>query len=333
MIYSQLQKSFLTTSLIVTLWGCNSSSPTTNSPNNQTTKFVAITQIVEHPALDATREGVKAELTEAGFTAGKNLKLEWQSAQGSPATAVQIASKFVSSNPDVIVAISTPSAQAVVAASRDKIPVIFTTVTDPLGAKLVTNLAKPGGMVTGVSALTPIDKHLDLIKEITPNAKRIGVIYNAGEANSQKVLQLLKQEIPKRGMTLVETTVSRSSDVATAARSLVGKADVIYIPTDNTVVSALESVIQVGNENKLPVYSGDNDSVKRGAIASLGYNYYDIGRQTGKQVLKVLKGEKPGNLSVEDPQKIELYLNLKSAKTMGVTFTDALKSKANKLIE
>lgn len=327
----------LAATLVATLLGCTSH-PASQAPNNQTplhqtpTKFVAITQIVEHPALDATRDGVKAELAAAGFTEGKNLKLEWQSAQGSPTTATQIANKFVGDKPDVIVAIATPSAQAVVAIARN-IPVIFTAVTDPLGAKLVTNLEKPGGTVTGVSALTPIDKHLDLIAKITPKAKRIGVLYNAGEANSLTLLKLLKQEAPKRGMTLVEATVARSSDVATAARSLVGKVDAIYIPTDNTVVSALESVIQVGTENKLPIYAGDSDSVKRGALAALGYNYYEVGRQTGQIVLQVLNGEKPGNIPVESAKKNEFYLNLKSAKQMGVSISETVKAEADRVIQ
>ncbi|MGE5655739.1 MAG: ABC transporter substrate-binding protein [Actinomycetota bacterium] len=334
---SSLKSVTLAATLVATLLGCTSH-PASQAPNNQTplhqtpTKFVAITQIVEHPALDATRDGVKAELAAAGFTEGKNLKLEWQSAQGSPTTATQIANKFVGDKPDVIVAIATPSAQAVVAIARN-IPIIFTAVTDPLGAKLVTNLDKPGGTVTGVSALTPIDKHLDLIAKITPKAKRIGVLYNAGEANSLTLLKLLKQEAPKRGMTLVEATVARSSDVATAARSLVGKADAIYIPTDNTVVSALESVIQVGIENKLPIYAGDSDSVKRGALAALGYNYYEVGRQTGKIVLQVLNGEKPGNIPVESAKKNEFYLNLKSAQKMGVSISETVKAEADRVIQ
>lgn len=337
MMHSPLKSATIATTLAATLFGCSAgSSPqaTQNqTPQNQTaTKFVAITQIVEHPALDATREGVKAELAAAGFTEGKNLKLEWQSAQGSPATAAQIASKFAGEKPDVIVAIATPSAQAAVAVAKE-IPVIFTAVTDPLGAKLVTNLEKPGGTVTGVSALTPIDKHLDLIAKIIPSAKRIGVLYNGGEANSLTLLKILKKEAPKRGMTIVEATVARSSDVVTAARSLVGKADAIYIPTDNTVVSALESVIQVGIENKLPVFSGDTDSVKRGTIASLGYNYYDVGRQTGKLVLQVFNGKNPGNIPVETAKKIELYVNLKSAQAMGITIPESVKSLADKVIQ
>lgn len=330
MRYSPFKSAFLATTLTTGLLACSTNPTPSSSPNATNTKFVAITQIVEHPALDATREGVKAELAAAGLIVGKNLKLEWQSAQGSPATAAQIASKFVGERPDVIVAIATASAQAVAATTKE-IPLIFSAVTDPLGAKLVPNLEKPGGTITGVSALTPIARHLDLIAQITPQAKRIGVLYNAGEPNSLTLLKLLKTEAPKRGMTLVEATVSRSSEVATAARSLVGKVDAVYIPTDNTVVSALESAIQVSIENKLPLYAADTDSVQRGAMAALGYNYYEVGRQTGKLVLQVLNGQKPGDLPVESAKRIELYINLRSAQAMGVTVPDQVQKKADKV--
>jgi putative tryptophan/tyrosine transport system substrate-binding protein len=277
-------------------------------------KTVAITQIVEHPALDACRKGVEEELKAQGLDVTWN----YESAQGNPGTAAQIARKFVGEAPDAIVAISTPSAQTVVAATKD-IPVIFTAVTDPVGAKLVADPKKPGGNVTGMTDLSPIAQHLDLIARITPNAKRIGVIYNPGEANSVTLVGLVKEHAPARGMTIVEAAAPRSNDVLAAARSLVGKVDAVYVPTDNTVVSALEGVIKTGIENKLPIYAGDTDSVPRGAIAALGFNYYDVGRQTGQIVARVLKGEKPGDIAVEGIEKTELAVNPKSAEAMGVT--------------
>ena len=278
------------------------------------TKSVAITQIVEHPALDACRKGVEDELKAQGI----EVTWTYESAQGNPGTAAQIARKFVGQAPAAIVAISTPSAQTVVAATKD-IPVIFTAVTDPVGAKLVADPKKPGGNVTGMSDLSPIAKHLDLIARITPKAKKIGVISNPGEANSVTLVGLLKEHAPARGMTIVEAAAPRSNDVLAAARSLVGKVDAIYVPTDNTVVSALEGVIKTGMENKLPVYAGDTDSVPRGAIAALGFNYYDVGRQTGTILARVLKGEKPGDIAVQGVEKTELAVNPKSAEAMGVT--------------
>lgn len=294
--------------------------------------FVAVTAIVEHPALDAARDGVRDELKANGYEPGKNLRFEYESAQGNPTTAAQIARQLVGEGPNVIVPISTPSAQAVVAATKD-IPVIFTAVTDPVGAKLVPDAKKPGGNVSGVSDLSPIRKHLELIRQITPDAKRIGVPHNPGEANSLSLLQLLKQEAGPLGLQIVEAPATRSSDVLSAAQSLIGKADVMYVPTDNTVVSALEAVIRVGTENKIPVYAADTDSVPRGAMAALGFNYYDVGRQTGKMVLRVLKGEKPGDIPVEGVETTELHLNVNAAGKMGVTIPEAVLAGAKKVVK
>jgi putative ABC transport system substrate-binding protein len=292
------------------------------------TKKVAITQIVEHPALDACRKGVEEELKAQGI----EVTWSYESAQGNPGTAAQIARKFVGDAPDAIVAISTPSAQAVVAATKD-IPVIFTAVTDPVGAKLIENTDKPGGNVTGMTDLSPIPQHLALIGRITPNAKKIGVIYNPGEANSVTLVNLVKQHAPANQLTIVEAAAPRSNDVLAAARSLVGKVDAIYVPTDNTVVSALEGVIKTGIENKIPVYAGDTDSVPRGAIAALGFNYYDVGRQTGAIVARVLKGEKPGDIAVQGVEKTELAVNPKSAEAMGVTIPAEVIAEAKTVVK
>jgi putative ABC transport system substrate-binding protein len=293
---------------------------------------VAVTAIVEHPALDAVRRGVADELIHEGYQIGDNLDFEFESAQGNPATAAQIAQKFVGEAPDVIVPISTPSAQAVAAATKD-IPIVFSAVTDPLGAKLVASMDKPGGNVTGMTDLSPIGAHLDLVKEITPDVAKLGVIYNPGEANSVTLLDLLKQEAPARGIELVEAAAPRSSDVQAAAQSLVGKVDAIYVPTDNTVVTALEAIVGVGVDNQLPVYAGDTDSVPRGAMAALGFNYYDVGLQTGKIVARVLAGENPGDIPVESIQTTELHVNPGAAESMGVTIPDAVIARAKEVVE
>jgi len=206
-------------------------------------------------------------------------------------------------------------------------------VTDPVGAKLVGDPMKPGGNVTGMSDLSPIAKHLALIREITPDAKRIGVPYNPGEANAVTLVGILKAEAPAQGLTIVEAAATKSADVLAAAQSLVGKVDAIYVPTDNTIVSALEAVIKVGVENRLPVYAGDTDSVPRGAIAAIGFNYYDVGRQTGKIVLRVLKGEKPGDIPVEGVEITELHVNPGSAAKMGVTIPAAVIARAKTVVQ
>ena len=295
-------------------------------------KHVAITQIVEHPALDAVRKGVKDVLAEAGYVEGKGLKWSYESAQGNSATAAQVAKKFVGDAPDVIVAIATPSAQTV-AANTKTIPVVFSAVTDPVGAKLVSNAMHPGANITGVTDMTPIAAHMALVKRVVPSAKRLGVVSNPGEANSVSLVDLIKTEAPKAGMSVVVAAATKSGEVLAAARSLVGKVDVIYIPTDNTVISAFEAVVKVGNDASIPVLAGDTDSVKRGAVAASGFNYYDVGRQTGHMVVKILKGGKPGDMAVEGIAKSELYVNLKAAKAQGVTLSSDLIAEAKEVIK
>jgi putative tryptophan/tyrosine transport system substrate-binding protein len=293
---------------------------------------VAVTAIVEHPALDAARDGIKEALAEAGYEDGRNLTFLYESAQGNPATAAQIARKLVGEAPSVIVPISTPSAQAVVGATRE-IPVVFTAVTDPVGAKLVADPKRPGGNVTGMSDLSPIGKHLDLVKEIVPAARTLGVIYNPGEANSLTLLELLRAEAPARGLAVEEAPAPKSADVLPAAQSLVGSVDAIYVPTDNTVVTALEAIVRVGRQNKLPVLAGDTDSVPRGAIAALGFNYGDVGRQTGRIVARVLKGEKPGDIPVEGVEITELFVNPGAAEAMGVTIPETVLARAKTVVK
>ena len=295
-------------------------------------KSVAVTAIVEHPALDAVRDGVQAALKAEGFESGKNLKWQYQSAQGNTGTAAQIARKFVGDKPDVIVAIATPSAQAVVASTKT-VPVVFSAVTDPVAAKLVPSWEPSKINVTGVSDLLALDKQMELLKKVVPNAKRVGMVYNPGEANSTVVVKELKVLLPKMGMTLVEAAAPRSVDVSSAARSLVGKADVIYTNTDNNVVSAYESLVKVGQESKLPLVASDTDSVGRGAVAALGINYHDLGEQTGRMVARILKGEKPGDIKPEVSTKMELFVNPGAAEKQGIKLSDDLIKSATKVVQ
>lgn len=299
---------------------------------NADNKSVAITQIVEHPALDAVRQGVKDELAAQGLIAGDNLNWTFESAQGNTAIAAQIAKKFAGKAPDVIVAIATSSAQAMASAARG-LPIVFSAVTDPLGAKLVKNMSKPGRNITGVSDLTPIDKHMALIKRIVPSAGTVGVIFNPGEANSVTLVELVRKFAPIAGLKVVEAAATKSSEVLSAARSLVGRADVIYVPTDNTVVSAFSAVVKVGQAADIPVIAGDTGSVEQGAVAALGFNYYDVGRQTGKIVVRILSGQKPGDIAVQGVEKMELFVNPASARKMGITLDQSLIDEAEKVIQ
>ncbi len=326
----------LGSALTIAIASCsNTQTPPANNIATST-KTIAVTQIVEHPALNAIRDGLKEELANQGFVADKNLKWQWTNAQGNQTTAIQIAQKIAGEAPDAIVAISTPSAQAVASAALQNAPntaIVFSGVTDPVSAKLVSNLQQPGGSITGVSSLTPVADHLKLITQITPQVKRVGVIYNAGESNSAYLVKLLKEVAPKQGLSIVAATIANSSEVASAAKSLVGRVDAIYIPTDNTVVSAIDSVIKVGVQNQLPIYAGDNNTVAAGAIATLGFDYRDMGRQTAKMVVRVLRGEKPGTIAVELPGKVDLVINAKSAATMGVKIPANVLKNASKVIQ
>lgn len=293
---------------------------------------VDVTAIVEHPALDAVRDGVKDALAAAGYKDGENLKFVYKSAQGNAATAAQIAREFAGEGPNVIVPISTPSAQTVAAATRD-IPIVFSAVTDPVGAQLIKSMDKPGGNVTGLSDMSPIAEHLALLKEILPSIKTVGFLYNSGEANSVSTLAVFKAEAEKAGITVVESAATKTAEVQGAMRALVGKVDAVYVPTDNTIISALESAVGVAVESKLPLFTADTDSVARGAIAALGFNYYDVGKQTGEIVVRVLKGEAVGDIPTTVAKGTDLVVNKGSAAKMGVTLPEAVVARATKVIE
>ena len=293
--------------------------------------YVATTAIVEHPELDAVRDGIKKSLNDNGYS-GDNLKFTYESAQGKPDIAAQIARKMVGDNPDIIVAIATPSAQAAVTASSS-IPVVFSAVTDPLAAKLVPTLEKPGGNVTGLSDMANLKEHLELIKSFIPNIKTLGIPYNPGEANSVSMLASMKVEAGKMGITIVEAAAPKSSDVMIATKQLVGKVDAIYCPIDNTIISAVESVVKVGIDAGIPVFAGDTDTVARGAVAAVGYDYFDLGRQTGDIVVRILKGEKPGNIDVKMAKGTNLYVNPKMAAMMGTKVPQEVLARATKIIK
>ena len=297
----------------------------------ESVKSVAVTAIVEHPALDSARDGVLQALNEAGYTQGENLKWQYQSAQGNTGTAAQIARKFIGDQADAIVAIGTPSAQAAVAGTK-RIPIVFTAVTDPVQGQLTPSWEASGTNITGVSDVLELGKQMELIKQVVPNAKRLGMVYNPGEANSVAVVEALKEILPEHDMTLVEAAAPRSVDVGSAARSLVGKVDVIYTSTDNNVVSAYEALVKVGNDMNIPLIASDTDSVKRGAIAALGVNYHDLGLQTGRIVVRILEGEKPGDIKPQTSENIQLFVNLAAAEKQGVTLSAELIDSATEVI-
>lgn len=295
-------------------------------------KLVSVLAIVEHPALDAVRDGVRETLAQAGYKEGDNLRWQYQSAQGSTATAAQIARKFIGDGSDVIVAIATPTAQAAVAATST-IPVVFSAVTDPVAAKLTPGWGPSGTNVTGMSDQLPLDRQVDLILQVVPKAKKVGMVFNPGEVNSVVVAKELRQLLAARGMELIESSAPRATDVADATRRLAGEVDAIYVPGDNNVVSSFEAVVKVAREAKVPLIASDTGSVERGAAAALGINYHDLGVQTGKIVVRVLNGEKPGSIAPQTSDKLELYVNPKAAQAQGITLSPEFIRSATKVVD
>ena len=294
-------------------------------------KNVAITAIVEHPSLDQIRDGVKDELTASGFKLNEDLNVQYRSAQGSSATAAQIARQFVAAKPDVIVAIATPSAQATVAATK-QIPVVFAGITDPVAAKLIKNWQPSHTNVTGVSDYQEIGPQIEFMKKIVPNVKAVGYIYSPSEINSTVVLKNLQQQLSQQNISLIAVPAQRTADISTAANTLKGKVDLIYTTTDNNVVSAYESLVKFANENKIPLLASFPDAIERGAVAAYGMSYYDVGRQSGKLVVRVLNGEAPGNITPEIGQALRLVVNIDAAKKQGIDLSADVIESAYKVI-
>ena len=310
----------LTASLlsVLLLAGCGDDSEDNagkSGGDDKETFQIGYTQIVEHASLDEAGKGFKDALKDKGVEA----EFDEQSAQGDPNNAATIAGKFAADNVDLIFANATPSAQAALNATKD-IPIVFTSVTDPVGAKLVASMEAPGGNVTGTSDANP-DAIPNTVKFIAEEmgAKTIGTVYNAGEQNSVVQIDTMKEEAKKAGLELVEASVATSADVKQAAESLIGKADVIYIITDNTVVSALDSVVMVANEQDIPLFVGELDSLANGGFAAYGFNYYDIGYRAGEMAADILlNGKKPGEIAAEYPDQLKLVINKKAAEEMGI---------------
>ena len=295
--------------------------------------LVGVVQIIEHPALDQTRQGIMDELAEAGFIPEKTMQWDYESAQGNPALASQIIQKFVGQKADIIVAIPTTPAQAAAQITQgSKIPVVFASVTDPVGTKLVIDPQKPEGNITGVSNFIEVKKQIEAFRKILPGLKRLGIIYNPGEANSVILLEKTQSAAKDEGINLVAIPASKTSEVLTAAQNLIGKIDAIFINNDNTALAAFDAVTKVGNEHKIPVFVSDVDCLQKGALAALGPDQYQLGRQAGKMVVKILREKlKPSDIPVEWPQKVDFKLNIAVAEQLGLQFENDLISQAERM--
>jgi len=309
--------------LVFALFGISFADDTPKLP------LIAITQLVEHDALTKEREGVVEALKDAGFENGKTAIILYENAQGNIATASQIAAGFASRQPTVAVGISTPSAQSLIQPmAKQGVPVVFAAVTDPVEARLVSSLDTHSENVTGVSDGMPLHPQLELIQKLLPKARIIGVIYNPGEANSAKGVSKLQELAPTMGFSLVFATTAKTSDTMSAVQSLVGRADVIFIPNDNTAMASITGIVSFGRANGLPVFTPDYDSVEQGVLAVRAASHKTMGYKAGQMAAKILKGEMASNLPVEVDHQMDLAINVPSAEQLGITIPEDLKKEA-----
>ena len=279
---------------------------------------IGISQFITHQSLDATREGFVDELAKQGYIEGKNIEIDLQNAQGEQRNLKTISQQLAESS-DVVLAIATPSAQSL-ANTTQTTPVIFSAVTDPVSAKLIESREHPGGNVTGTSdqSSDAISTQINLIKKVLPKAKTIGILYTQSEPNSVVQKDEAKRLLEEKGFTVVEKTILDSNNVKAAAESLMAEVDMVFVPTDNIISSTMETVKQVSIKHKVPVFGGSTEMIAVGGLYNYGTNYEELGRQTARMLIRVLKGEKPENIAVELPEKLELHTNQEMADALGI---------------
>ena len=279
---------------------------------------IGISQFITHQSLDATREGFVDELAKQGYVEGKNIEIDLQNAQGEQRNLKTISQQLAESS-DVVLAIATPSAQSL-ANTTQTTPVIFSAVTDPVSAKLVESREHPGGNVTGTSdqSSDAISTQINLIKKVLPKAKTIGILYTQSEPNSVVQKDEAKRLLEEKGFTVVEKTILDSNNVKAAAESLMAEVDMVFVPTDNIISSTMETVKQVSIKHKVPVFGGSTEMIAVGGLYNYGTNYEELGRQTARMLIRVLKGENPENIAVELPEKLELHTNQEMADALGI---------------
>ena len=279
---------------------------------------IGISQFITHQSLDATREGFVDELAKQGYAEGKNIEIDLQNAQGEQRNLKTISQQLAESS-DVVLAIATPSAQSL-ANTTQTTPVIFSAVTDPVSAKLVESREHPGGNVTGTSdqSSDAISTQINLIKKVLPKAKTIGILYTQSEPNSVVQKDEAKRLLEEKGFTVVEKTILDSNNVKAAAESLMAEVDMVFVPTDNIISSTMETVKQVSIKHKVPVFGGSTEMIAVGGLYNYGTNYEELGRQTARMLVRILKGEKPDNIAVELPEKLELHTNQEMAAALGI---------------
>jgi len=295
------------------------------------TGIIGISKIVSHPALDAVEQGIQDELADLGY----DLEYDLQNANGEVSTAASIANKFKSEGVTIAVGIATPTAQAL-ANALDDITVVYAAVTDPVDAGLVDSFDKGEKNITGVSDMTPVKEQIEMLNRIK-KIKRLGHVYSSSEANAVTLAAMARKACADLGIEFVEATVSNSAEVKQATQTIINRVDGIYVSTDNTVVSALSALTEVALKNNIPVMSADPSSAEKfDVLAAWGFDYYKMGRATGKLISELLEGAKPEDIPTRfmtDPSDIDLLINLDVAKKLGLTFPDDILEGASKIVE
>lgn len=289
-----------------------------SSSESSDTKTVGILQVVQHESLDAAYKGFKEGLAEGGYTEGKNVTFDYQNAQNNQDNLKSMSEKLVKEKPDLLLGIATPSAQSLANETQD-IPIVITAVTDPVAAKLVKSEKEPGSNVTGTTDMVPIKKQIDLLLSIVPDAKTIGIMYNAGESNSKIQADLAEKELKEAGVAVKVLTANTTNDVQQVTTSLAKDVDGIYIPTDNTFASAATIVGEVAKETKTPIVAGSVEQVEQGGLATYGIDYEALGKQTGIMAAKILDGDaKPSTTAIESANDLKLTVNKEMAEALGI---------------
>lgn len=302
---------------LLTISACGNEKKTENS-NNSDNKKIGVLQPVEHASLDAAFKGFKEGLAENGFKEGENLTIEYSNAQNDQAQLKSMSEKLVKDKPDLLLGIGTPAAQSLLNETTE-ISITVTAVTDLVAAKLVASNEKPGGNVTGTTDMVAIDKQIELLLSIVPDAKTIGIMYNAGESNSKTQADLAEKALKDAGVKIKILTANSTNDVQQVTTSLAKDVDGIYISTDNTFASAAAVIGEVAKEKKIPIVAGSIEQVENGALATIGINYTDLGKQTGAMAAKILKGEaEPATMPVQKANDLELFVNKEMAEAIGI---------------
>jgi putative ABC transport system substrate-binding protein len=296
------------------------------------TKSLVILTLEESEDTDQMRASIREVLRAAGLQEGRQYKVQSADAQGSPETASKQALELIRGKPDVILALSQPSAQAA-AAHTTTMPIVFVGVTDPVEAGLVPSWGPSGTNITGISDVLPLSRRVTLIRQIVPAAKRVGVIYNATDASSLAQVREFQTLLGEAGLVMVEATATRPIDVASAARSMVGKVDLIYTLQDATVLKAYAQLVVTANQTRLPLLASDVAHVRQGAVAAMDITGRDLGLAAGRITLRVLRGVKPGTIPIEVMQKPPVYLNAQAAQRQGVVLSDALLKSASQVLK